>query len=403
MMQHKSLQTATLIASFLLQACGSLPRLDAVPPELTEKASIPGIPYARVWLDRDIEPFIQAVMRDIERETKALENAGLPTDPMPPVNSLAISGGGDEGAFAAGILAGWTARGDRPKFRVVTGISAGALIAPFAFLGPQYDSIVRDVATSIGPKDVFRKRNTIVGLTSDGMASSEPLAVMVAKYVTPEILEEIAREYEKGRVLQVGTADLDAGRQVIWNMGEIARSGAPGALGLFRKIIVASSSIPGVVSPVMIDVEVNGKPFQEMHVDGGVISQLFLYPSRLLPELQTALGKPIGREIHIFAIRNGRMEAHWSDTPRDTLRIGRRALEALIQAQGVNDVHQLFWIAQQDKTDFNLTYIGEDFEHPQRGMFDTAYMKSLYDYAYELASSGRAWHRAPPSINSSTN
>lgn len=390
---------ASLFACVLLQACSALPRFDAVPPELTEKASIPGIPYARVWLDRDLEPFIQAILRDIERETKALELAGQSTNPMPPVNSLAISGGGDEGAFAAGILAGWTARGDRPKFRVVTGISAGALIAPFAFLGPQYDGIVRDVATSIGPKDVFHKRNSIVGLTSDGMASSEPLAAIVEKYVTPEILAEVAREYEKGRVLQVGTTDLDAGRQAIWNMGEIARSGAPGALELFRKIIVASSSIPGVVSPVMIDVEVNGKRFQEMHVDGGVVSQLFLYPSRVMPKLATALGKPIGREIHIFAIRNGRMEAHWSDTPRDTLKIGRRALEALIQAQGANDVHQLYWIAQQDGTDFNLAYIGEDFEHPQRGMFDTAYMKSLYDYAYELASSGHAWHKAPPSID----
>ena len=185
-------------------------------------------------------------------------------------------------------------------------------------------------------------------------------------------------------------------------MGEIARSGAPGALELFRKIIVASSSIPGVVSPVMIDVDVNGKHYQEMHVDGGVISQLFLYPSQLLPQLQTALGRPIGREIHIFAIRNGRMKAHWRDTPRDTLKIGRRALEALIQAQGVNDVHQLFWIAQQDKTDFNLAYIGDDFEHLQSGMFDTAYMKSLYEYAYELASNGRAWHDAPPSINPAT-
>jgi len=392
---------AMLVACLLLQACSSLDRLQAVPPALTEQAEIPGIPYARVWLDRDLRPFIQAILRDIERETKALEQAGLPTDPMPPVNTLAISGGGDDGAFAAGIITGWTAHGDRPKFRVVTGISAGALIAPFAYLGPQYDGIVRDVATSIGPDDVFRKRNKIVGLTSDGMSSSEPLAAIVAKYVTPEILVEVAREYEKGRVLQIGTTDLDAGRQVIWNMGEIARSGAPGALELFRKIIVASSSIPGVVSPVMIDVEADGKHFQEMHVDGGVISQLFLYPSRAMPELQRALGKPIGREIHIYVIRNGRMDAHWSDTPRHTLNIGRRALETMIQSQGVNDVQQLYWIAQQDKNDFNFACIGMDFEHPQHGMFDTAYMKSLYDYAYQLASSGHAWHKSPPSVDPS--
>ena len=198
---------ASIFACVLLQACSSLPRLAAVPPELTEKAEIPGIPYARVWLDRDLAPFIQAVVRDIERETRALELANQTTNPMPPVNSLAISGGGDEGAFAAGILAGWTAHKDRPTFRVVTGISAGALIAPFAFLGSDYDGIVRDVATSIGPKDVFHKRNSLIGITSDGMASSEPLAAIVAKHVTPEVLAAVAREYEKGRVLQIGTTD----------------------------------------------------------------------------------------------------------------------------------------------------------------------------------------------------
>ena len=386
----------TLVWGALLPACAPLPRLDAVPPAQTEQAAIPGIPYARVWLDRDLQTFIEAVLRDTRREQAALKAAGQPTDPLPPAYALAISGGGDAGAFAAGILSGWTARGDRPVFKVVTGISAGALIAPFAFLGSQYDDIVRKVATSAGPDDILHRRNTLMGLASDGMASSEPLAKIVAQYVTPEILAAIAREYAKGRVLQIGTTDLDAGRQVTWNMGEIAMSSAPGALELFRKIMIASSSIPGVISPVMIDVEIAGKPFQEMHVDGGVISQVFLYPSSFLNELARATGKGMGREIHTYVIRNGRLEQSWNATRRRTLDIGGRAISALVETQGINDVHRLYQIAKQDKAEFNLAYIGAEFDAPHPEEFDSAYMKKLYDYAYQLAASGRQWHQAPP-------
>ncbi|MDB6044855.1 MAG: patatin [Gammaproteobacteria bacterium] len=387
----------TLAVCALVQACGSLPRLKAVPPSLTESAGIPGIPDARIWVDRDIGPFIRAAIRDANREAETLEREGKPANPLPPVYALAISGGGDAGAFAAGILSGWTVHGDRPRFNVVTGISVGALIAPFAFLGPEYDDVVRGVATSVRAEDIFRKRSTLMGLASDGMASSEPLAGLVAKCVTPEILAAIAREYAKGRALQLGTTDLDAGRQVIWNMGEIASSGAPGALDLFRKIIIASSSIPGVVSPVMIDVEVDGQPFQEMHVDGGVISQLFLYPSPALAELAKATGKPLQRELHTYVIRNGRLEPDWNNTERATLEIGDRAIRALVQTQGINDVRQLYEIAQRDGADFNLAYIGRNFDQPHSGLFDPAYMKRLYEYAYDLAASGRAWHAAPPS------
>ena len=131
-----------LAIGMLVQACGSLPRLEAVPPTLTEKAAIPGIPNSRYWLDHDLAPFIQAVIQDSKREDAALSKAGKPINPLPPANLLAISGGGDAGAFAAGILTGWSAHGDRPEFKLVTGISAGALIAPFAFLGPQYDDVV---------------------------------------------------------------------------------------------------------------------------------------------------------------------------------------------------------------------------------------------------------------------
>jgi hypothetical protein len=309
----KSLPSArialALVVGFLLQACGSLPRLDAVPSTLTETAVIPGIQNSRYWLDRDLGPFIQSVIQDDRREREALARAGKSTsDPLPPASLLAISGGGDGGAFAAGLLVGWTAQGTRPEFKVVTGISTGALIAPFAFLGTQYDDVIRSVFTSVRSENVFHRRNMLIGLASDGMADSEPLSQLVAQYVTPQILAAVAHEYAKGRVLEIGTTDLDSGRPVTWNMGAIATSDAPGALDLFHKIMIASTSIPGEVSPVMIDVEVNGKHFQEMHVDGGVITQVFLYPSRILMDWQRATGKPYRRELHAYVIRNGRLE-----------------------------------------------------------------------------------------------
>lgn len=388
-------KSAALVLIVMLAAC-RLERLPAVPEGSTEAAVVPGIPDSRLWLDRDLKPFIGDVVQSLERERNERLREGLPIDPMPPLEFLAISGGGDSGAFGAGVLCGWTASGTRPKFKVVTGISAGALIAPFAFLGPAYDDVLRQVATSLRSGEVFHARGRVAGLLSDGMASSEPLRRLVERYVTPELLAQIAREYAAGRALQIATTDLDAGRQVTWNMGAIASSEAPGALALFRSIMVASTSIPGAVSPVMIDVEVAGKKYQEMHVDGGVITQLFAYPSHAVVELERATGKPLGREIHLFVIRNGRLDPQWSETPRRTVNVGGRAISALVQAEGVADVHRIFRTARQDGADFNLAYIDADFHLTQHGMFDTAYMRSLFDYGYRGARDGTVWRKAPP-------
>jgi predicted acylesterase/phospholipase RssA len=380
----------------LLTSCAVLPRLEAVPPALTEQATVPGFPDSRLWLDGDLAPFVQVAAQDNARERLALEHQGLPVDPMPPLNFLAISGGGDKGAFAAGVLAGWTASGTRPTFKVVTGVSAGALIAPFAYLGAAYDDIVRRVATSIGPGDVFKPRSRLRGLLSDGMSSSSPLRRLVETYVTPELLAQIAKEYATGRALQIATTDLDAGRQVVWNMGAIASSSATGALELFRNIMIASISIPGAVSPVMIDVEVNGRRYQEMHVDGGVIAQLFAYPSRAVAALEKATGKPLNRSIRVYVIRNGRLDPEWTDTPRRTLAIGRRAIDSLVQAEGMEDVRRTYRIAKQDHADFNLAYIAPDFPAAEHPMFETSYMNAVFDYGYRLAREGAAWHKAPP-------
>lgn len=380
-----------------LQAC--LPRRDAIPPTLTDKAVIPGIPDARYRLDHDLTPFIQDAVQSNKRESEVLAKAGKPHTILPLANMLAVSGGGDAGAFAAGLIAGWTAHGTRPMFKVVTGISAGALVAPFAFLGPEQDGVIRYVSNAIGPKDIFHARNVLTRLASDGIADSKPLSRLITKYVTADILAAIASEYAKGRILLIGTTDLDSGRPVTWNMGAIAASQAPGALDLFRNIMIASMSIPGAVSPVMIDVNVDGKQFQEMHVDGGVITQVFLYPPGTLVALNRDSGAPLRLDRHFYVIRNGTLEPQWSGTKRRTLSIGGRAISALIQTQGISDLERIYRMAQQDGADFNLAYIGADFSFAHNRKFDGEYMKRLFDYAFQLSANGYPWHKSPPSEN----
>ena len=175
------------------------------------------------------------------------------------MNYLAVSGGGDNGAFGAGLMNGWTETGTRPEFKMVTGVSTGALIAPFAFLGPDYDAALREVYTTMTPEKVYRARGLSAALFDDAMADTTPLAEMIAKYADQKMFDAIAREYQKGRLLLIGTTDLDAQRPVIWNIGAIAASGHPEALELFRKILRASAAIPGAFQPVLIDVEIDGQ------------------------------------------------------------------------------------------------------------------------------------------------
>ncbi|MGF6127977.1 hypothetical protein QF019_003188 [Pseudomonas frederiksbergensis] len=376
---------------------GCLQRRDAVPQPLTEKALITGIPNARYWLDHDLTLFIRDASEANLREYEAFGSLEDPSDMLPLADMLAVSGGGDAGTFAAGIIAGWTLHGSRPVFKVVTGISAGALVAPFAYLGPEYDAVIQGICNGIGPKDVFHSRNVLTRLASDGIADSKPLARLIAKYVTAEVLAAIAAQYAKGRMLMIGTTDLDAGRPVTWNMGAIAASGAPGALDLFRNIMVASMSIPGAVSPVMIDVEVDGKQFQEMHVDGGVLTQVFLYPPATVMELSKVAGARPRRERHFYVIRNGKLEPQWSGTKRRTLSIGGRAISTLIQTQGISDLDRIYRIAQQDGADFNLAYIGADFLCARSRKFDGEYMKRLFEYAFEVSAKGYPWHKSPHS------
>ncbi len=385
---------ASLIGLGLVTGCAALPRGPAVPATDTVRAQPLGIPNARFYADGDPAPMVAEVLQAVERERASLRAAGQPTDPMPPSSFLAISGGGDNGAFGAGALKGCTTKGTRPEFRVVTGISTGALIAPFAFLGSAYDPVLQKIYTTMGRDRIFLRRRLTALLFSDALADTSPLADTISHYADQSLLDAIAVEYQKGRLLMIGTTDLDAQRPVIWNVGAIAASRHPKALDLFRKILLASASIPGAFQPAMIDVEVDGVHFQEMHVDGGAISQLFLYPGSIDVRLV-----PVGRRQTAYIIRNGRLDPQHAEIERRTIAIASRAVSTMLQSSGYNDVVRAYFLTKRDGLDYNLAFMSDDFQVPRSGPFDEAYMQALFDYGYHQATGHRLWHKVPPGLH----
>ncbi|MFL6844530.1 MAG: patatin-like phospholipase family protein [Allosphingosinicella sp.] len=381
-----------LAASCLLAAlacgCSTPERLTAVPAAETALAEAE-IGNVRFLVAEDPKPLADEAEAALGKEQAWLASQGR-EGPLPPAYYLAISGGSDDGAFGAGLLTGWTASGTRPEFKVVTGVSTGALAAPFAFLGADYDPMLEKVYTTISARDVFKKRGMVRGVMSDGMADSAPLRRMVEHYVDRKLLDAIAGEYAKGRLLLVGTADLDALEPVIWNMTAIAASKDPRAPDLFRRVLVASASIPGLFPPVMIDVTVGGVRHQEMHVDGGTMAQIFLYP----PSLTSASVAP--RKRVLYLIRNSRPEADWANVKRRTLPIASRAVGALIRTQGIGDLYRIYVTSRRDGFDYNLAFIPSEARPPRKGPFDTAYMSALYALGRDMGAKGYEWRKSPP-------
>jgi predicted patatin/cPLA2 family phospholipase len=365
-----------------------------VPEELTQRAQIPGIPNARYFVGLDTEPFVRDVLLARQREQDYLASSA-PGGEMPPVALLALSGGGDKGAFGSGLLNGWTARGDRPTFKAVTGVSTGALIASFAFLGPDYDASLKEVFTTIGPPDVLTRRSVIAAIENDGMADNQPLWGLISKHIDQDLLDAVAEQHRRGRILLIGTTNLDARQPVIWNMGNIAASGAPGALDLYRSILLASAAIPGAFPPTMVRVEVDGQQYDEMHVDGGASAQVFLYPPSM-PAVARSLGETMSRSGSVYVIRNSWLSSTYDPSSRRTIDIAARAISSLIQTQGFGDLYRIFLTSQRDGLDFNLAFIGADFQYGPVEQFDTGFMNALYDYGYELGLNGYPWQKVPP-------
>jgi len=382
-----------------LAGCATVPDRVAVPALLSANATVPGLADVRVWGDAHFShALLQAELPRLKAKYQAREAAQPKGATQPPVsNLLALSGGADDGAFGAGLLVGWSEQGSRPEFDLVTGISAGALIAPFAFLGREHDRELAGLFTSYSADQIYQA-NVLSGLFGgNALADSAPLASLIEHYVDSRFLRAVAAERAKGRFLLVGTTNLDAQRPVYWDMGKIAEKGDARALNLFRKVLLASASIPGVFPPVLVEVEAGGHLYQEMHVDGGTTREVFFTIADFrFNEIDKAIGRKLQRRLWI--IRNGKIEPEYRAMPEATLAIAQRSLETLTKSRGIGDLVRMYARAKADQIDYNLAAIPADFDAPHPRPFDRAYMQALYTRGLTMGRAGYPWAKAPPEI-----
>lgn len=379
----------------LLAGCAIPQRRPAVPREQTFHASVLGVPNERFFLFSGTTALQDELQAALARLRRAHD---LPPEaPLPEMQLLAVSGGGEDGAFGAGLLCGWSDQGSRPVFDVVTGVSTGALTAPFAFLGSATDPQLRSVYTETRPSEVLLRRAITAALFDDALSDNAPLFKTISRYLNEAMLTGIARGYAEGRLLLIGTTDLDAQQPVVWNLGAIASSGHPRALDTIRRILLASSAIPGAFPPTMFDVTLDGVAYQEMHVDGGAYAQAFLYPASLTEQRRARIRHGLNvPPATAYVIRNGRLDPEWSTVERSTLDIAGRAISTMIASSGFNDVVRIYHTTRNDGIGFRLAYIGADFNKVPPEPFDQDYMRALFDYGYQQARRGYDWADKPP-------
>lgn len=312
-------------------------------------------------------------------------------------NILVISGGGAFGAYPAGVLFGWTETGKRPEFDVVTGISTGALIAVFAFAGPEYDPVLRQYYTSITNKDVYDKKNIVSGLLTESLTDSKPMREKIRLTTTPEVIAKVAAEHKKGRRLYVGTTDLDARRPVIWDMGAIASDNTEGSQELFRMVMLASASIPGFFPPVRIPVTVNGEKFIERHVDGGVTSALFVRPPWLPPEDRKDPSKAGLYDSNLYVIVAGKLYAEHEEVKANTLSIMGSSVSTLLYTQARDELFKLYFASALTGMNFKLAAVPEDVECKLDSTeFNPEAMSRLFEEGRSRAKTKDLWRNTPP-------
>lgn len=385
---HRLQIASALLVAVWMTGCVSGPKRNPVPPNLTGNAQVVGMPGVRMIMD----PFA-AKPPPFEA---SLEPASQFARNKPgPLTLLAISGGGADGAFGAGLLNGWTASGNRPSFDIVAGVSTGALIAPLAFLGPDMDDKLKTGYTTVTDKDIYRKRGIFSILWHwDATMDPTPLYEYLYREWDEQHLALIAAEHRKGRRLYVGTTDLDAQALVAWDMGAIAASGHPKAREIFCRAMLASASIPVAFPPVRFEVEADGQTYNELHVDGGVLSQVF--GMGLLGKLMQLSGRNQGQ---LFVLRNSQLSLEYKKTEPSLTSIAGRSIGSLTKANGLGDIYRAYVVAKEQGLDFNLAGIPASFDRGnQRGMFDRDYMSRLYQVGYDLGLSGAAWQKEPPAV-----
>ena len=369
---------------------------EAVPEAQVEKAVVKGFEDMRTFADKSSAVFTEDLIESIRQEPAGSFPAGRGGIKEYPV--LAISGGGANGAYGAGVMSGWTASGTRPDFKIITGISTGALIAPFVFLGEEYDDEMKAMYTNYSTEDLMSKKVVVNVNNTSSLADNLGLKKIIKENVTEEILAAIAEEHKKGKRLYVATTNLDAQRLVVWNMGEIAMVGNKKALNLFRDILLASTSIPIVFPPVLFDVVADGNDYQEIHVDGGTVTQVtaMIGVFQGFKDLAAKEGIDSSKmKVALYIIQNGYFAPHWSRVRTNLPSIAQASMDTLIKSQSVGDIYRIYSL-KGENVDFNLAHIPNDYVPRAAELFDTEEMNRLFTMGYDAASKGYPWQKQPP-------
>lgn len=392
------LRLLTLATSVLiLGGCAGLSR-NPVPLADGARATIPGMPDVRAWAGVPSE----AMERDFALSF-AQERPGAfvrRADGRTVYPQLALSGGGPNGAFGAGFLKGWSETGQRPIFKIVTGVSTGAMIAPFAFLGSAYDDRIEHFYTTTATRDVFSMPPSLLLqlLRGEAVADSAPLAALIASDLDMALMQQIAAAHAEGRRLYIGTVDLDAQRFVVWNMGLIAQAGTAQALQLFRDIVLASASVPLAVQPVFFDVEVDGRRYDEMHVDGAVGARVFYNGGLFRTSVvrQRVLARDAYEDVYI--IHNGQLSPQAEHTDRTLRAIGQRTLRALSLGATSGDLFRIYLQTDVEDAGFHWVTMPDGVEVRGDELFDPARMRQLFALGYAKAREGPRWETQPPAF-----
>ncbi len=354
-----------------------------------------GLTDVRVWGDVEPEGFDRRnragkTLDFIKRRAEA-------TGEKPKMTLLAVSGGAADGAYGAGILNGWTARGDRPVFDVVTGISTGALIAPFAFLGRDYDEALKFFFTNTRTEDIAEiALFSAVFRGSLGLADSSPLRNRIALAMTDPMIAEVAKAHAEGRRLFIGTTNLDARRPVIWDMGAIASANTDEARALFRSVLAASAAIPGAFQPSFIKVSAGGRTYTEMHVDGGVTNSVFLAPRWFDgPDFTT---KVITGGVDVYVIQNNKVIPNYGPAQPKIVDILASSVSELIRNQSQGDLLRIYSVSQARGFSFNLAFVPTEFNVESKEGFDPVYMRALFDVGFGRGRDFSAWVDEPPGL-----
>lgn len=389
----------TLILLLGTSGCATLPR-NPVPLDLLYEAEVIDAPGVRAWGGEYSQAFQNDFITSVKQEKE--QHFINPETGEKRYAALAISGGGSNGAFGAGFLYGWSSTQSRPVFKLVTGISTGALIAPFAFLGSEYDEVLKEVYTTISTENIVDRLSIFSILTvSESFTRTTPLKALIETHIDLGLLEKIAKAHDEGRRLYIGTTHMDAQRLVIWNMGQISQLGTPEALKLFQNVLLASSSIPSAMPPVFINVAVRGQDYDEMHADGGTTTQVFFHGGTInLIEVGKVAGVDMdeGSFAQLYILRNGQIAPQPRQISRNLPDISSRALDTMIKTAALNNLYRMYVFSQREQSHFYYAGIPEDYVSKAEEPFDRKEMERLFEIGRQLGASGNAWVPGVPGI-----